>query len=58
MTAWMRFLVVVGGAALVGAFIFYGQRKTEKPRSIAAERKREAATREVYERADRADQAR
>ncbi len=30
MTAWMWLLVVVGGAAVLGAFLYFGQRQTEK----------------------------
>lgn len=54
MTAWMWLLVVLVGAAVLGAFILYGQEKTEEPESPRAKRRREKATRELYERADRA----
>jgi hypothetical protein len=52
MTAWMWLLVVLAGAAALGAFILYGQEKTEEPEPIEADRRREAATRETYRKAE------
>lgn len=52
MTAWMWLLVVLGGAAALGAFILYGQEKSEEPEPLETQRRREAATRQVYRDAD------
>ncbi len=49
MTAWLWFIVVCLGAAALGAFLFYGEKKTEEPESPALRQQREAATRELYE---------
>lgn len=57
MTAWMWFLVVAAGAAVLGYFIFYGEQKTEQPESIATKARRDAATREVYRENDRSDRS-
>ncbi len=57
MTAWMWLLVVSAGAALLGYFIFYGQRRTEEPEPIAAKARRDEATRVTYEQSER-DEAR
>ena len=53
MTAWIWLLAVFGGAAALGACIFYGQEKSEEPQSSGA--RREAATRSLYKDADAAD---
>lgn len=53
MTAWMWLMVVLGGAALLGAFIFYGQEKSEEPEALETKLRREAATRDIYEQADK-----
>jgi hypothetical protein len=55
MTAFLWFLLVTAGAAAVGFFIFYGQRKTAQPEPIEAVARRDAATREIYRREDRVD---
>jgi len=55
MTAWMWLLAVFGGAAALGACIFYGQEKSEEPQSSGARQRREAATRSLYKDADAAD---
>lgn len=52
MTAWMWLLVVLGGAATLGAFIFYGQRKTEEPEPVEVDMYRDAGTREAYRKAE------
>lgn len=55
MTAWMWLLVVLAGAAALGAFILYGQHKSEEPEPIEAKQRREAATRAVYRDAEKAE---
>jgi hypothetical protein len=59
MTAWIWLLAVFGGAAALGACIFYGQfygqEKSEEPQSSGARQRREAATRGPYKDADAAD---
>jgi len=52
MTAWIWLLVITLGAAALGAFIYYGQRKTEEPEPISTEANRERATRKLYDRLD------
>lgn len=55
MTAWLWLLVVTLGAAVLGAFIFYGQEKTEQEEPIEAKNYRDAAAREAYRDAERGD---
>jgi hypothetical protein len=51
----MWLLVVMAGAAALGAFIYYGQEKSEEPEPLAVDRRREQATREVYDKEDHAE---
>ncbi|MFN3625212.1 MAG: hypothetical protein ACK4TP_14250 [Hyphomicrobium sp.] len=55
MTAWLWLLVVVVGAAALGAFILYGQEKSEERQPLDATLRRDAATREAYRKAERGE---
>jgi hypothetical protein len=54
----MWFLVVAAGAAVLGYFIFYGERKTEKAQPLQARARRDEATRDVYRSAERDEEHR
>jgi hypothetical protein len=55
MAAWLWFLVVCVGAALLGAIIYYGQRKTARPTHPIIQQQSDAATRKLYEDADKSE---
>lgn len=55
MTDLIWLAVVMVGAALIGAFIYYGQEKTEQPESVNTKRRRDAATRAQYDGPDSRD---
>ena len=40
MIAWLWFVVVCIGAAVLGAFLFYGEKKTDEPENRAVARQR------------------
>jgi hypothetical protein len=48
MTGWLWFAGVAVALALLGAFIFYGQRRTAQPKHPIIKRQQDAATKKLY----------